>query len=78
MQLNIMSKNTNIENKPPLQKLVYTRNEVAEMLGVNPITVSRLTQRGLLRPSRGMRHRRYTLEELQRYLRDTADNAARA
>lgn len=60
--------------KPPsaLPKLAYSTVEAAEMLGVNPSTVWRLTKRGLLRPSRGIRYMRYTLDELQRYLKDTA------
>ena len=68
-----MSKKSNNENKPALQKLCYTTNDAAEMLGVNPTTIWRLTKRGLLRPSKGIRYARYTLEELQRYLRETSD-----
>ena len=73
-----MSKKTNDENKPALQKLAYTTNDAAEMLGVNPATIWRLTKRGLLRPSKGIRYARYTLEELQRYLRDTATQPAKS
>jgi len=69
---------TKTKNKPALQKLCYTTNEAAEMLGVNPATIWRLTKRGLLRPSKGIRYARYTLDELQRYLRDTASEPAAA
>lgn len=68
---------TKAENKSGLPKLAYTRDEAAEMLGVNPATIWRLTKRGLLRPSKGIRYARYTLEELQRYLRETASEPAK-
>lgn len=74
----IMIKKAKSENNPPLQKLAYTTNEAAQMLGVNPATVWRLTKRGLLRPSKGIRYARYTLDELQRYLRETASEPAKA
>jgi DNA-binding transcriptional MerR regulator len=70
-----MSKKTSSSAIP---KLAYNTNEAAEMLGVNPATVWRLTKRGLLRPSKGIRYARYTLEELQRYLRETASQPTKA
>ena len=73
-----MSKKTKNENKASLPKLAYTTNDAAEMLGVNPATIWRLTKRGLLRPSKGIRYARYTLEELQRYLRETASEPVKA
>ena len=73
-----MPKKTENRPKPVLQKLAYSTNEAAEMLGVNPATIWRLTKRGLLRPSKGIRYARYTLDELQRYLRDTASEPAAA
>jgi DNA-binding transcriptional MerR regulator len=58
---------------PPLvAKLAYTREEAAAQLGVHPITITRLSERGLLRPSRATRRPLYSHEELQRFLRDTA------
>jgi excisionase family DNA binding protein len=54
----------------PQTKLVYTRDEVAEILGVHPMTILRMTKRGALRQCRGLRRSRYSHEELQRYLRD--------
>ena len=56
----------------PTIKLAYTRDETAAQLGVHPITIDRLTQRGLLRPSRATRRPLYSHDELQRFLRDTA------
>ena len=59
----------------PLPKLAYNRLEVAELLGVSPPTVDRLTKRGLLVPSRATRRPLYTVEELERFLRETTDRA---
>jgi len=42
------------------------------MLGVKPVTVDRLTKRGLLRPSRATRRPLYSLIELERFLRETS------
>lgn len=53
-------------------KLAYTREEAAAQLGLHPITISRLTERGDLRPSRATRRPLYSHEELMRFLRDTA------
>jgi len=61
-----------ILEKPILPKLAYTREEAAQVLGVHPITISRLTARGQLRPSRATRRPLYSDEELRRFLRDTA------
>lgn len=69
-----MSK-TNTANHPAVStasKLAYTRDEAAAQLGVHPITISRLTERGELRPSRATRRPLYSHEELMRFLRDTA------
>lgn len=73
-----MSKKTQKENKAALPKLAFTTNDAAEMLGVNPTTIWRLTKRGLLRPSKGIRYARYTLDELQRYLRETVSEPVNA
>jgi DNA-binding transcriptional MerR regulator len=62
-------KKKKIQNSVP--KLAYTREEAAAQLGFHPITISRLTERGLLRPSRATRRPIYSHEELQRFLRDT-------
>lgn len=59
-------------------KLAYTRAEAAAQLGVHPITISRLTERGVLRPSRATSRPLYSHEELQRFLRDTASEPVKA
>jgi hypothetical protein len=46
--------------------------ETAAVLGLrNPITVSRLVKRGLLHPSKATRRPLFSVEELQRFLRET-------
>jgi len=62
----------------PQTKLAYTRDEAAAQLGVHPMTISRLSARGLLRPSRATRRPLYSHEELQRFLRETASEPAKA
>jgi predicted urease superfamily metal-dependent hydrolase len=68
----ILVKNSNVP------KLALTREETAQAIGVHPITISRLTERGLLRPSRATRRPLYSIEELQRFLRDTASKPVEA
>ena len=52
-------------------KLALSRVEAAKALGVSPVTVDRLAERGLLKPSRACRRPLYTVAELQRFLADT-------
>ncbi|HEX5400471.1 MAG TPA: helix-turn-helix domain-containing protein [Verrucomicrobiae bacterium] len=63
---------TNEPAAVPQPKLAYTREEAAVQLSCHPMTISRLTERGLLRPSRATRRPIYSHEELQRFLRETA------
>jgi hypothetical protein len=58
-------------SKPP--KLALTRTEAATALGVAPVTIDRLTKRGLLRPSRATRRPLYPIWEIERFLRDTSE-----
>lgn len=68
-----MSQKSKNSASPAAPKLAYTREEAAAQLGVCPMTVTRLTKRGLLRPSRALRRTGlYSHEELVRFLRDTA------
>ena len=65
-----MGKETAAKKTPnTLPKLAYTRDEAAAQLGVHPITISRLTERGELHPNRATRRPIYSHEELQRFLR---------
>lgn len=69
------SKKTPISIVP---KLAYTRAEAAAQLGVHPITISRLTERGELRPSRATSRPLYSHTELERFLRDTVSKPVKA
>jgi DNA-binding transcriptional MerR regulator len=53
------------------RKLALSRSEAAEALGVSPITIDRLTKRGLLSPSRATRRPLYPVWEIERFLRET-------
>ena len=55
----------------PAQRLAYTREETAALLGITASTIDRLTKRRQLRPSRATRRPLYSLEEIRRFLRDT-------
>jgi hypothetical protein len=59
-------------------KLALTREETAQAIGVHPITISRLTERGLIRPSRATRRPLYPVTEIERFLRDTASKPVEA
>jgi hypothetical protein len=52
-------------------KLALTRHETARALGVSAITIDRLTERGLLIPSRATRRPLYAVAELERFLSAT-------
>ncbi len=49
----------------------FSMREVADLLGVSYMSVFRLTRRGLLRPSQALRKKIFSLEEIQRFLRET-------
>ena len=57
------------EKRP--QRVAFSVQETASMLGVSDKSVRRLIWRGLLRPSRALRHIRIPKDELERFLRDT-------
>ena len=58
-------------NGQPQLKLAVGRKEAARLLGISPVSVDRLTARGLLKPSRALRRPLYSLVELQRFLDET-------
>lgn len=66
------SKSKTNSTAAPVVKLAYTRDEAAAQLGVAAVTIDRLTERGLLRPSRATRRPLYSHDEMQRFLRETA------
>jgi DNA-binding transcriptional MerR regulator len=63
--------NTPVLTKSGGQRLALTRTQAAEALGVSPVTIDRLTKRGLLRPSRATRRPLYAVSEIERFLRET-------
>jgi hypothetical protein len=63
--------NAEIHSTAPVPKLALNRREAAEALGLSPATIDRLTQRGLLRPSRATRRPLYAVKEIERFLKAT-------
>ena len=53
------------------QRLAYSLKETAAMLGICDKSVRRLIHRGLIRPSRALRHILIPKTEIERFLRDT-------
>lgn len=53
----------------PLKKEFYSVNELAEVLGVNPMTVRRLEQRGELKSHSIGRIKRFRREDIEAYLK---------
>ena len=58
-------------SRPPLPRLAYSVEETAQMLGVCTKSVRRLIARGLLRPSRALRHLLIPKAEIDKFLKDT-------
>ena len=63
----------NKTSKENISRLSFSRTEAAEILGLSPITVDRLTKRGLLNPSRATRRPLYPIWELERFLKETSE-----
>jgi hypothetical protein len=59
-----------------IEKKGFKRAEAATYLGVTPVTIDRLAKRGLLRPSRALRHPIYIRDDLDRFLRETSESIA--
>ena len=53
------------------QRLAYSLKETAAMLGICDKSVRRLIHRGLIRPSRALRHILIPKTEIECFLRDT-------
>jgi hypothetical protein len=64
------------ETKIQIEKKGFKRAEAAIYLGVAKVTIDRLTQRGLLHPSRALRHPIYSRDDLDRFLRETSEPIA--
>jgi hypothetical protein len=74
-EIKFMANQPVVNNIP---KLALTREEAAQAIGCHAITNSRLTERGLLRPSRATRRPLYRVTEIKRFLRDTASKPVEA
>jgi hypothetical protein len=66
---------TNEPSAEPPMKLALTREEAASALGISTATIDRLTERGLLKPSRVTRRPLYPVFELERFLKETQGKA---
>lgn len=57
-------------------KLALTREEAADALGLSVVTIDRLTERGLLNPSRATRRPLFAVSEIERFLKETQGKVA--
>ncbi len=55
-----------------VEKKGFKRAEAAVYLGIAAVTIDRLTKRGLLHPSRALRHPIYSRDDLDRFLQETS------
>jgi hypothetical protein len=60
-----------VSEQPALPRLAYSVAETAAMLGICEKSVRRLIARGLLRPSRALRHLLIPRSEIGRFLDTT-------
>ena len=58
-------------DKKLLTRLTYNTKETAELLGTSTKTVYRLIERGLLKSSSALRHKRIARTEIERFLKET-------
>ena len=61
----------NPESSAGVPKLALTREEAAIALGISAATIDRLTERGLLKPSRATRRPLFPVSEIERFLKET-------
>ena len=64
------------ETNSAIEKKGFKRAEAATYLGVTAVTIDRLRKRGLLHPSRALRHPIYSRDDLDRFLRETSEPIA--
>jgi hypothetical protein len=64
------STNTTIAAAAPesSERLAYTKAELGAKLSLSPVSIYRLEQRGLLRPIPGIRHKLFSVAEVNRFL----------
>ena len=56
-----------------IPRLAYSRNEASHIIGISPVTLDRLTKRGLINPSRATRRPLYPRWEIERFLKETSE-----
>jgi hypothetical protein len=66
------SQSTGTAIQVTVEKKGFKRAEAAIYLGITAVTIDRLTKRGLLHPSRALRHPIYSRDDLDRFLRETS------
>lgn len=62
-------------NQEIREKKGFKRAEAAHYLGISTVSLDRLAARGLLRPSRALRHPIYSKDDLDRFLKETSGDA---
>ena len=65
------AQSTGTVNRATVEKKGFKRAEAAVYLGVTTVSIDRLTKRGLLHPSRALRHPIYSRDDLDRFLKET-------
>ena len=56
-----------------IARLAYSRKEASHIIGISPVTLDRLTKRGLINPSRATRRPLYPRWEIERFLKETSE-----
>lgn len=56
---------------PSCERLAFSIEETAKLLGLSICSVRRLLKRGLIRSSCGLRHKRISKKEIDRFLEAT-------
>jgi excisionase family DNA binding protein len=72
-----MKENANVHHVESSQlgnRLAFTAQETADLLGVSPETVYRLIKRGKLRSSNALRHKLIPRTEIERFLKSSLDS----
>jgi hypothetical protein len=53
---------------PPVERLAYSKKEAGAALGLSPVSLWRLEKAGLLMPIPYLRHKRYSIETLKKFV----------
>ena len=54
--------------QPRIEIMAYTAQQVCEAIQIDTVTLWRLEKRGLIRRVPGIRHRRYAVAEVKRFV----------